>query len=174
MKKIFILLLCIGLLFSTSVTAAAYVRHFDDGHKTKEFEEQGISLEITKMWSILPLDGAWAFYPDTDVIFLLQFFEYGEGDLRDKLVDVFLISTTENSLTGMTGVDQKGNSEIFELSNGNRAAAASYVDDENTYAMASTLCGSQIIILGFQAAQDKYTDEYIDDLDSILSSAKEI
>lgn len=174
MKKLISVLFCVLLIFVTTTAAFADVNHFDDGHKTKEFADQGISLEIPEKWSRMPINGIWALYPDKDVLFILNFFEYGEGDLYDALTDVFLIKATEEFFTGMTGVDQKGKAEIFELSNGNRVASASYGDSENIYAMASTICGTQIIILGFQAANDKYTDEYIDDLDSILSSAKEI
>ena len=174
MKKLISILFCVLLLFATTSTTFADVKHFEDGHKTKEYDDPGISLEIPEKWTGMPLDGAWALFPDKDVIFLLTFVEYEDDDLHDQLSDVFLKTATENSLTGMTGVDQKGKAEFFELSNGNKTASALYEDDENTYVMSSTLCGSQIVILGFQSPHDRYTDEYINDLDSILSSAKEI
>lgn len=174
MKKLISVLFCVSLIFATTTAVFADVNHFDDGHKTKEFADQGISLEIPEKWSHMQVNGTWALYPDKDVLFTLSFFEYGEGELNDALADIFLTKATDEFLTELTGVDQKGKADIFELSNGNRVASASYGDSENIYTMASTVCGPQIVIIGFQAANDKYTDEYIEDIDSILSSAKEI
>ena len=64
MKKVMALLLCIGFLFASATIAFADVSHFEDGHKTKVFDDYGISLEIPSDWKDRSLKGAFAFFPD--------------------------------------------------------------------------------------------------------------
>lgn len=177
MKKVFAFMLCIGMLIMTTATVFADVPHFDDGHHTITLDEYGISMEIPKNWAYMQMDEAYVMYPaypETDLLYLLSFTSYEEDDLHDTLKTVFLTTAADKSLTGMTGEDQQGASEIMELTNGNEAAAAFFADDDDYYTIATTVCGQYIIIFGYKIPIDKYEDEYIDDLDLIISSAEEI
>ena len=170
-------MLCIGMLITTAAEVFADINHFEDGHEIEVFDDYGISLEIPNGWYVLPLEDMFALAPDEtgDVVYLLSIVEY--EDRHNLLDDLFLKTATDSGFAGMTGEDQKGKSKIMTLSNGNNAAVALYyidVETKDTYMMASTFCGSQMIMLGFKSPLDKYEEEYLSDLDYILSSAEEI
>lgn len=177
MKKVIVLSLCIAFLFVSATETFADVSHFEDGHETDEFDDFGISLEIPSDWKDKPLESAFAFFPDgtDDVIWLLSIVNL-ESD-NGEFDDILLITANDSAFTGITGEDQKGKSRLMTLSNGNNAAVASYYIDtetKDTFMMASTMCGKKMVVLGFKASLEKYEEEYIDDLDAILCSAKEI